>query len=152
MLGLPFRRALIIGVATGISPPLARQLSAAGFAVALAARNVAKLAPRVTETGALPFAANAADPASVGALFQAVDERMGAPDVVIYNASARVQGPLTELEPEAVRRVRETVAVGGFLALRQATRRMEPQGRGAILLTGATASVRLRWLGRLRNG
>jgi NAD(P)-dependent dehydrogenase (short-subunit alcohol dehydrogenase family) len=41
-----------------------------------------------------------------------------------------------------VRRVRETVAFGGFLALRQAARRMEPQGRGAILLTGATASVK----------
>jgi NAD(P)-dependent dehydrogenase (short-subunit alcohol dehydrogenase family) len=78
MLDLPFRRALIIGVGTGISAPLARQLSAAGLPVALAARNVAKLAPRVSETGALPFAANAADPASVGALFQAVDERMAA--------------------------------------------------------------------------
>jgi NAD(P)-dependent dehydrogenase (short-subunit alcohol dehydrogenase family) len=78
----------------------------------------------------------------VEALFQAVDERIGAPEVVIYNASARAQGPLAELDPDAVRRVVETTAFGGFLAVRQAARRMEPKGRGAILLTGATASVK----------
>ncbi|MFC0411026.1 SDR family NAD(P)-dependent oxidoreductase [Roseomonas elaeocarpi] len=139
---LPFRTALIIGAGPGISASLARALRAAGLAVAMAARDAGKLAPLAAETGAVPFAADASDPKAVEALFEAVDARIGAPEVVIYNASARAQGPLAELDPEVVRRAVETTAFGGFLAVRQAARRMEPEGRGAILLTGATASVK----------
>lgn len=142
MSDIPYQRALIIGAGTGISAALTRQLRKAGLAVVLAARDTGKLAALVQETGALALAADAADPASVAALFQAVDEAIGPPDVVIYNASGRVRGPLAELEPEAVRRALEVTAFGGFLAVREAARRMEPQGRGAILMTGASASMK----------
>ncbi|WP_043831034.1 SDR family NAD(P)-dependent oxidoreductase [Muricoccus aerilatus] len=142
MPAIPFHTALIIGAGAGISASLARRLTGAGLAVALAARDAGKLAPLAAETGAVPFAADAADPAAVDALFRAVDARIGEPDVVIYNASARAQGPLAELDPEAVRRAVETTAFGGFLAVQQAARRMVPKGHGAILLTGATASVK----------
>jgi NAD(P)-dependent dehydrogenase (short-subunit alcohol dehydrogenase family) len=140
--GIPYQRALIIGAGTGISGALARQLTQAGLAVALAARDTGKLAALTRETGAQAFAADAADPASVEALFRAVDETIGVPDVVIYNASGRVRGPLAELEPAAVRQSLEVTAFGGFLAVREAARRMEPQGRGAILLTGASAGIK----------
>jgi len=58
------------------------------------------------------------------------------------NASARAHGPLAELDPEAVRKAIDISAYGGFLVVQQAARRMTPHGRGAILLTGASASVK----------
>ena len=75
-------------------------------------------------------------------IFEAVDARLGAPEVVLYNASARAHGPIAELDPEAVRKAIEISAFGGFLTVREAARRMIPKGRGAILLTGASASVK----------
>lgn len=139
---IPYQRALIIGAGSGISAAVARQLAAAGLAVALAARNAEKLAPLCAETGAHAFAADAAEPGSMAALFAAVEATIGAPDVVIYNASSRVRGPLATLDPAAVRQALEVTAFGGFLAVQEAARRMEPEGRGAILLTGASASVK----------
>jgi NAD(P)-dependent dehydrogenase (short-subunit alcohol dehydrogenase family) len=134
---LPYKTALIIGAGAGISASLARALTAAGMQVALAARNAAKLSGLAAETGAVPFAADA-----VARLFAAVDARLGPPDVVIYNASARAPGKLADIEPEAVRGALNISAFGAFLCVQQAARRMEPAGRGAIFLTGATASVK----------
>jgi NAD(P)-dependent dehydrogenase (short-subunit alcohol dehydrogenase family) len=142
MQDIPFRTALIVGAGAGISASLARGLTRAGLKVGLAARDASKLAPLTAETGAIAFTADAADPASVDRLFAEADDRLGAPDVVVYNASARAPGPLTELDPEAVRQALAVTAFGGFLVVQQAARRMLPQGRGAILLTGATASVK----------
>jgi NAD(P)-dependent dehydrogenase (short-subunit alcohol dehydrogenase family) len=142
MTSLPYTTALIIGAGLGISASLARQLTAAGLAVGLAARDTGKLAALVAETGALAFAADATDPAAVAALFGQVDERLGEPDVVIYNASARVPGSLLDIDPEAVRQALQVSAFGGFLVTQQAARRMVPKGQGAILLTGASASVK----------
>ena len=110
--------------------------------MAAGARGRAPTPSRARDTGAVAFAADATDPAAVAALFQAVDERLGEPDVVVYNASARVPGPLAELDPEAVRQSLHVSAFGGFLAVQQAARRMVPKGQGAILLTGASASVK----------
>jgi NAD(P)-dependent dehydrogenase (short-subunit alcohol dehydrogenase family) len=56
--------------------------------------------------------------------------------------SSRVPGPLAGLDPEAVRQSLQVSAFGGFLAVQQAARRMVPKGQGAILLTGASASVK----------
>jgi NAD(P)-dependent dehydrogenase (short-subunit alcohol dehydrogenase family) len=62
--------------------------------------------------------------------------------VVVYNAAARVRGRIAEIDPEQVRRALEVTTFGGFLVTQQAAIRMTPKGRGAILLTGATASVK----------
>jgi NAD(P)-dependent dehydrogenase (short-subunit alcohol dehydrogenase family) len=110
--------------------------------VALAARNVDKLALFAAEIGAKTFAVDAGDPATVARLFGQVDADLGPPDVVIYNASGRVRGPIADLEPEQVRRAIEVSAFGGFLVTQQAAIRMIPNRHGAILLTGATASVK----------
>ena len=142
MATLPYRTALIIGAGPGISASVARHLATEGLKVALAARDTAKLADIVHETGAVAFAVDATDPAAVASLFLSVDERLGEPDVVIYNASMRVPGPLSELDPEAVRQSLQVSAFGGFLAVQQAAQRMVPKGLGAILLTGASASVK----------
>jgi len=61
---------------------------------------------------------------------------------VLYNASARAHGPIAEIDPEAARKAIEISAFGGFLVVQQAARRMIPKGHGAILLTGASASVK----------
>jgi NAD(P)-dependent dehydrogenase (short-subunit alcohol dehydrogenase family) len=142
MTEIPYRTALIVGAGPGVSASLARALTAAGLKVGLAARDIEKLAPLAAEIGAQTFAADAADPASVARLFSQADERLGEPDVVVYNPSARVRGRIADIDPEQVRRAIEVSAFGGFLVTQQAAIRMTPKGRGAILLTGATASVK----------
>jgi NAD(P)-dependent dehydrogenase (short-subunit alcohol dehydrogenase family) len=142
MTDIPYRTALIVGAGPGISASLARGLAAADLKVGVAARNVDKLAPLAAETGAQTFAVDASQPAAVARLFEDVDARLGEPDIVVYNASARAHGPIAELDPEAVRKAVEISAYGGFLVVQQAARRMIPRGRGAILLTGASASVK----------
>jgi NAD(P)-dependent dehydrogenase (short-subunit alcohol dehydrogenase family) len=142
MTDIPYRTALIVGAGPGISASVARGLAVAGLRVGLAARNVEKLAPLAAEIRAQTFAVDATDPAGVARLFEAADTQLGEPDVVLYNASARAHGPIAELDPEAVRKAVEVSAYGGFLVVQQAARRMLPHGRGAILLTGASASVK----------
>ncbi len=142
MTSLPYRTALIVGAGPGISASLARKLSASGVQVALAARHVEKLVPLAAETGASVFAADASDPVGVARLFDEVAIGLGEPDVVIYNASMAVRGPLTELDPATVAQSLSINALGAFLVVQQAARRMLPQERGAILLTGATAGIK----------
>jgi NAD(P)-dependent dehydrogenase (short-subunit alcohol dehydrogenase family) len=142
MLDFPYRRALIVGAGPGISAAVARRLCKAGVSIGLAARNVDKLAALAAEIGAATFAVDAAQPQSVATLFAEADARLGEPDVVIYNASARSRGPLADLDPAEVERAIAVTAFGGFLVVQQAARRMIPRGRGAILLTGASASVK----------
>ena len=139
---LGFRTALIVGAGAGISASLARLLTANGMKVGLAARNIDKLAPLITETKAAAFQVDASKPDDVAKLFEQADKQIGEPDVVIYNASARAPGSIAEIDPEAVRKALEISAFGAFLVTQQAARRMMPHGRGAIFLTGATAGVK----------
>jgi NAD(P)-dependent dehydrogenase (short-subunit alcohol dehydrogenase family) len=121
---------------------LARRFARDGANIVLASRNVEKLAPLAGETKAKLVRCDAADRVSVDALFAACDAGPGAPDVVVYNPSFRVRGPFLELDPDAVRKTIEVSAFGGFLVAQQALRRMVPKGRGVLLLTGASASVK----------
>jgi NAD(P)-dependent dehydrogenase (short-subunit alcohol dehydrogenase family) len=75
-------------------------------------------------------------------LFSEVEGAQGEPDVVVYNASGRVRGPLVELDPGEVARAIAVTAFGGFLVAQEAARRMLPKKRGAILFTGASASIK----------
>lgn len=134
--------ALIVGAGPGLSASLARKLAASGRKVALAARNVEKLAGLVAETGARAYACDVAEAGSVAALFEAVAADLGAADIVVFNPSARSRGPIAELVPEEVLRALTISAYGGFLVGREAARAMEPKGRGTILFTGASASVK----------
>jgi NAD(P)-dependent dehydrogenase (short-subunit alcohol dehydrogenase family) len=138
----PYRTALIVGAGTGISASLARRLSALGVKVGLAARNIDKLQPLLTEANAIAFTADASDPGAVATLFDDADRQLGGIEIVIYNAGARVQGPLAELDPVAVAGALGVNAFGAFLVTQQAAKLMGPRGRGAILLTGATASIK----------
>jgi NAD(P)-dependent dehydrogenase (short-subunit alcohol dehydrogenase family) len=137
-----YRTALIVGAGSGLSASLARLLSRHGIAVALAARHPDKLTALCREVGARAFACDAAQASEVARLFESVDAELGVPDIVIYNASGRPQGPIQTLDPAEVERSLAVTAFGGFLVAQQAARRMLAAGRGAILFTGASASIR----------
>lgn len=138
-----YARALIVGAGSGLSASLARLLAADGLRIGLAARNVENLAALAAETGAAVHACDASRPAEVEALFARLEPALGgAPDVVIYNASGRLRGAIADLDPDAVARSLMVSAYGGFLVAQAAARRMLPHRHGAILLTGASASVK----------
>ncbi len=137
-----YRTALIVGVGAGLSASLARLFSKAGMKVALAARRAGDLAGLATETGGKAFACDATNGAGVAKLFADVDAAFGGPDVVVYNASYRTRGPFAELDPVEVAKSLNVTAYGGFLVAQEAVKRMLPHGHGAILFTGASASVK----------
>jgi NAD(P)-dependent dehydrogenase (short-subunit alcohol dehydrogenase family) len=137
-----YTSALIVGAGQGLSASLTRLLRKEGLAVAIAARDAAKLAPLCVETGARAFACDAQDQAQVQQLFAALDREGSAPDVVIYNASARTRGPFVQLVAGDVQRALQVTAFGAFLVAQQAAARMLPKRHGAILFTGASASVK----------
>src|SRR5438477_11238448 len=120
---IPYRIALIVGAGSGISASFARGLAAAGLRVGLAARNAEKMAPFAAEIGAETFAVDASDPAAVQRQFAEADIRLGEPDVVHYNASARAHGTIDELAGRAVRKALEISAYDGFLTVQQAAGR-----------------------------
>jgi NAD(P)-dependent dehydrogenase (short-subunit alcohol dehydrogenase family) len=139
-----YKSALIVGAGAGLSASLARLFHReAGMRIGLAARSVDKLGALVAETGAVAIACDAAKPADVDALFATIERRLdGPPDVVVYNASARARGRFVDLDNATVAQALAVSAFGGFLIAQQAARRMCAEGQGAILFTGASASVK----------
>jgi NAD(P)-dependent dehydrogenase (short-subunit alcohol dehydrogenase family) len=137
-----FNTALIVGAGSGLSASLARVFSKEGIKTALAARTTGDLEPLAAEIGALTFACDASKLADVAKLFAKLDADFGAPEIVIYNASFRTRGPFVELDPAEVEKALAVTAYGAFLVAQQAARRMLPQGHGAILFTGASASMK----------
>ena len=137
-----YKSALIVGAGSGLSASLARSFAKAGMSVALAARATDKLTKLAQETGAKIFQCDASQRAQVDKLFADLDAGPGAPDVVVYNASYRTRGPFIELDPAEVAKAIAVTAFGGFLVGQAAARRMLPRGHGAILFTGASASVK----------
>lgn len=136
------RTALIVGAGSGLSASLARRFVREGMHVALAARDTQKLSALCAETGATAFSCDATEPEQVSKLFDEMASSLGEPDVVVYNASGRLRGPFVDLDPAEVMHAISVSAFGGFLVAQQAARRMVPRGAGAILLTGASASVK----------
>lgn len=137
-----YKTALIVGAGEGLSASLARLLSREKIRVALAARKTEKLGALCTETGARAFACDASNADDVERLFGQVEREIATPDLVVYNASGRARGPFTELAPADVANAIAVSAFGGFLVAQQAVKRMLPNKHGAILFTGASASVK----------
>ena len=139
---MTYKSALIVGASSGLSASLARTFANAGMTVALAARSAAKLAEFVQETGAQAYDCDAAKRDEVKQLFADLDAAGRTPDVVVYNPSYRVRGPLIELDPAEVEKTLAITAFGGFLVAQAAAKRMLPRKEGALLFTGASASVK----------
>jgi NAD(P)-dependent dehydrogenase (short-subunit alcohol dehydrogenase family) len=134
--------ALIVGTGSGLSASLSRLFAKNDMKVALAARKPQKLEALARETGARVYACDASSRAEVPALFKSVAADLGAPDLVVYNPSYRSRGPLTELDPVEVEKALMVTCYGGFLVGQAAARLMLERGRGSILFTGASASVK----------
>ncbi len=139
---MTYRIALIVGAGSGLSASLARLFAKSGLQVALAARTTDDLELLAQETGAKTFACDAVRREQVEKLFADVAAALGAPDVVVYNASYRARGPLIDLDPAEVEKSIAVSAFGGFWVAQAAVRRMLPRQHGAILFTGASASVK----------
>ena len=134
--------AVIVGAGPGLSASLARLCARDGMRVALAARNIAKLAALAEETGASVYACDASRRQDVDAMFDAVLDAGGVPDLVVFNASARVRGAVADIDPEEVEQAIAVSAYAGFLVGRRAAMAMRERGSGSIQFTGASASVK----------
>jgi NAD(P)-dependent dehydrogenase (short-subunit alcohol dehydrogenase family) len=137
-----YKTALIVGAGEGLSASLARLFAREKIRVALAARKVEKLGALCHETGASAYPCDATNPEEVERLFGLVERELGTPDLVVYNASGRARGAFVDLVPAEVAQAIAVSAFGGFLVAQQAAQRMLPNKQGAILFTGASASVK----------
>ena len=142
MANLENKLALIVGAGSGLSASIARSFAGAGMKIALAARSVGDLGALAAEAGAATFTADATDREAVRKLFADLADSLGDPYAVVYNASYRTRGAFIDLDPADVEKSLAVTAFGGFLVAQEAARRMLPKGAGAILFTGASASVK----------
>ncbi len=141
------KTAAILGVGPGLGAAVARRFAREGFAVALMARreqSVAGVQEEIEGAGgrALPVSADATDPASVAAAFDEVRSNLGAPEIFAYNAGAFQMGGILDLSPEKFDECFKANCAGAFYAAQQVLPAMVEAGRGTVLLTGATASLR----------
>ena len=134
--------ALIVGAGSGLSASLTRKFSSEGMQVALAARDIKKLASLINEVDATAYRCNTSEPNSVRDLFSSVQADIGDPEVVIFNASKRVRGEITEINADEVRDAILTTCYGGFLVGQEASKIMLKSGHGTIMFTGASAGVK----------
>ena len=137
--------AIVVGVGPGLGMALVRRFAQAGLRVAAAARDGARLDAMIADAGiadADSYTCDVADPLSVRQLFQQVGSVLGAPDLVIFNAGAFEPGSILDIDPQDFERCWRVGCLGGFLVGQAAAREMVVRGRGTILFTGATASLR----------
>lgn len=134
--------ALIVGTGSGLSASLARLFAKNGMTVALAARNIGKLDALAGQAAARSYKCDASRREDVAELFAKLARELGGPDLVVYNASGRLRGPLVELDPLEVEKALMVSCYGGFLVGQAAARAMLARGHGTILFTGASASVK----------
>lgn len=139
--------ALAIGAGPAIGAAFARRFAREGYTAVVARRHPEKAEPLVAEIAAgggraLAIAIDARSEDDVVAQFAKVEDEIGPIGVCLYNAGANTKLPVTETSAELFEKVWRLSCLGGFLMGREAARYMVPRGRGTILFTGATASLR----------
>ncbi|MBV1796518.1 SDR family NAD(P)-dependent oxidoreductase [Siccirubricoccus sp. G192] len=139
--------ALIVGAGDAIGAAVGRRFAAGGYTVCLARRSAEKAAPHVEQiagTGgrARAFSLDARDEAAVAALFERIENEVGPVEVCLFNAGANTRMPALETSARLHEQVWRLACHAGFLTGREAVRHMLPRGRGTLLFTGATASLR----------
>ncbi len=138
---------VLVGAGDAIGAAVARRFARGGYTVCIARRDAAKsqrLVDEMTAEGCKvhAFSVDARQEAEVQALFDRIEAEIGPVEVCLYNAGSNVNKPLLDTTAKLFFKAWELACYGGFLVGREAARVMLPRGRGTILFTGATASVR----------
>jgi NAD(P)-dependent dehydrogenase (short-subunit alcohol dehydrogenase family) len=139
--------AVVAGVGEGLGYALARRFAQAGYHVALAARTadrLARLAAEIQKSGgkAFPAPTDLREEQEVMALFDALESEHGPVEVAAFNAGANFRASIHDTPADMFEKIWRLGCYAGFLFGREAARRMAPRGKGTILFTGATASIR----------
>jgi len=140
---------VVIGAGDALGGAIARRFAREGFAAVIVRRNADQLEPLAREIRAAggeahPFGVDARKEEAMVGLFDRVEAEIAPIEVCVFNIGANVRFPIAETTARVYFKVWEMAAFAGFLAGREAARRMTPRGQGTILFTGATASVRGR--------
>ncbi|OQW73477.1 MAG: short-chain dehydrogenase [Proteobacteria bacterium ST_bin13] len=141
--------ALIIGAGDATGGAIARAFAREGLTACVNRRpaNADKLellAQSIRDNGLLAqaFPADARDEDQMVAMIDAIERDIGPIEVAVFNIGANVNFPIAEMTSRVYRKVWEMACFGGFLMGREVARHMVPRGRGTIIFTGATASLR----------
>src|SRR5271169_288851 len=139
--------ALLVGAGDAIGAAVARRFAAGGYSVCVARRDAEKsrnVVQQIVASGgvARAVATDVRNEEVVQALFAQVEAELGPLEVCLFNAGANIKMPLIETTGRLFFKAWELACYGGFLTGREAARYMVPSGRGTILFTGATASLR----------
>jgi NAD(P)-dependent dehydrogenase (short-subunit alcohol dehydrogenase family) len=139
--------ALLVGAGDAIGAAVARRFATGGYSVCVARRDAEKSRSVVQEiitSGGIAHAVSTdvRSEEAIQALFAQVEAELGPIEVCLFNAGANVKSSLIGTSTKLFSRVWELACYGGFLTGREAARHMVPRGRGTILFTGATASIR----------
>lgn len=145
----PSPAAVIIGAGDATGGAIARAFASAGLTACINRRErnadaLEELAASIRASGhaARAFPGDARVEEAMIALFDQVEAEVGPVEVAVFNIGANVNFPITEMTTRVYTKVWEMACLGGFLMGREAARRMVPRGRGTIIFTGATASLR----------
>ncbi|MBX3520869.1 MAG: SDR family oxidoreductase [Xanthobacteraceae bacterium] len=144
---MPEKVALIVGAGDATGGAIARRFAKEGYVACVTRRHADKLEPLVrhieAEGGkARGFGNDARKEEQVAALFEEIERDIGPVEVAVYNIGANVRFPIRETTSRVFFKVWEMACFGGFLMGREAAKVMVPRGRGTIIFTGATASMR----------
>ena len=132
---------LIVGTGPGLSASIARLCASKNMKVILTARNIDKLDELKKEINATTIACDSSNIESVQKLFKEVD-KIGVPNLVIYNPSMRIKGAITELDPNKTQEAINVTCFGAFIVAQEASKRMLKRKSGSIFFTGASAGVK----------
>ena len=133
--------ALIVGAGPGLSASIARLCASNNMKVILASRNIDKLNSIKKEINAATISCDSSDIKSVQKLIKDVD-KIGVPNLVIYNPSMRIKGSITDLDPIQTQQAINVTCFGAFLVAQEASKRMLKRKSGSIFFTGASAGVK----------
>jgi NAD(P)-dependent dehydrogenase (short-subunit alcohol dehydrogenase family) len=137
---------LVVGVGDGLGSAIARAFAAEGFAVCMTRRprHLEQLQALADQIGGRAYGVDARSEEEMVALFETIEREVGPLEVVVFNIGANVRFGIRETTARVFHKVWEMACFAGFLTGREAAKHMVPRGRGTILFTGATASVRGR--------
>jgi NAD(P)-dependent dehydrogenase (short-subunit alcohol dehydrogenase family) len=139
--------AMLVGAGDAIGAAVARRFAKGGYTVCIGRRDGAKSQGLVDELISAghkihAFSVDARQESEVQALFTKVENEIGPIEVCLFNAGSNVNKPLIETTEKLFFKAWELACYAGFLVGREAARVMTTRGRGTILFTGATASLR----------